>query len=465
MEEKYDSIIIGFGKGGKTLANNIANKGLKVALIEKNPKMYGGTCINVACIPTKSLENSAKIAKKHDLKSYEEKNRLYKEAISKKEELITALRKANFNKADSNKNITVITGAASFKNSNTIKILMEDTKEIKIIKGDKIFINTGTKPFIPSIEGIYDTKNVYTSETLMNLDKLPRELIIIGAGFIGQEFASIYSNFGSKVTLLNNGSEILVNEDRDDVEEILRIYEKKGISLVNGVKTKKLYNEGEKVVVEDNLGKIFKGDALLLATGRQANSKDLNLEKARVKTNERGFIKVLDDLQTTKDNIFALGDINGGMQFTYISLDDYRIVFDNLFGDKKRKVSDRKNIPTSTFIDPTFSRIGLTAKKAKEEGFDILVFKMPIVSIPRAKQIKQTEGFLKVIVNKRNEKILGASFLFDGSSELINIIKMAMDNDISYKYLRDNIYTHPTLIEGFNELFTNAFLIEDSILK
>lgn len=465
MEERYDGIIIGFGKGGKTLANSMANEGLKVALIEKSPKMYGGTCINVACIPTKSLENSAKIVKKHNLDSFGEKDRLYREAINKKEELITALRKANFNKANSNKNITVITGTASFENSNTIKIIMEDTKETKIIKGDKIFINTGTKPFIPNIEGVNHTKNVFTSETLMNLDKLPKELIIIGAGFIGQEFASIYSNFGSKVTLLNNNSEILVNEDRDDVEEILKIYEKKGISLVNEVKVKRVYNEGEKVVVEDALGKVFKGDALLLSTGRQANSKDLNLEKAGVQTNERGFIKVSDTLQTTKENIFALGDINGGMQFTYISLDDYRIVFDTLFGDKKRKVSDRKNISTSIFIDPTFSRVGLNAKKAKEEGFDILVFKMPTASIPRAKQIKQTDGFLKVIVDKKDEKILGASFLFEGSSELINIIKMAMDNGISYKYLRDNIYTHPTLIEGFNELFTKAFLVEDSTLK
>ncbi len=462
MEERFDGIIIGFGKGGKTLANNMANKGLKIALIEKSPKMYGGTCINVACIPTKSLENSAKIVKKHNLKSYEEKDKLYKEAINKKEELITALRKANFNKANSNKNITVITGTASFEDSNTIKILMEDTKETKIIKGDKIFINTGTKPLIPNIDGINNAKNVFTSETLMTLDKLPKELIILGAGFIGQEFASIYSNFGSKVTLLNNNSEILVNEDRDDVEEILTLYERKGISLVNKVKIKKVYNEGEKIILEDALGKVFKGDALLLATGRQANSKELNLEKAGVETDERGFIKVLDNLQTTKDNIFALGDINGGMQFTYISLDDYRIVYNNIFGEKKRKVSDRKNIPTSTFIDPTFSRIGLTAKKAKEEGFDVLVFKMPLASIPRAKQIKETEGFLKVIVDKRSEKILGASFLFEGSSELINIIKMAMDNNISYKYLRDNIYTHPTIVEGFNELFTEAFISTSS---
>lgn len=465
MEERYDGIIIGFGKGGKTLANNMANKGLKIALIEKNPKMYGGTCINVACIPTKSLENSAKIVKKHNLNSFEEKDRLYKKAINKKEELITALRKANFNKADSKENITVITGTASFEDSNTIKILMEDTKETKIIKGDKIFINTGTKPFIPNIEGVNDTKNIFTSETLMNLDKLPKELIIIGAGFIGQEFASIYSNFGSKVTLLNNSSEILVNEDRDDVEEILKIYHKKGISLINEVKIRKVYNEEAKVVVEDSLGNIYKGDALLLATGRQANSKDLNLEKAGVETDERGFIKVLDNLQTIKENIFALGDINGGMQFTYISLDDYRIVFDNIFGDKKRKLSDRKNIPKSTFIDPAFSRVGLNIKKAKEEGFDILVFKMPVAFIPRAKQIKQTEGFLKVIVDKKSEKILGGSFLFEGSSELINFIKMAMDNDISYKYLRDSIYTHPTLIEGFNELFTNAFLVEDITLQ
>lgn len=458
MEERFDGIIIGFGKGGKTLAANIAKIGLKVALIEKSPKMYGGTCINLACIPTKSLENSSNEIKKKSLETYEEKNKAYKEAIDKKENLITALRKANFDKANSNSNITIFTGEASFEDNNTIKIVMEDTKEVKVINGEKIFINTGTTPFIPNINGIDTANNVFTSETLMNLRKLPEELIIIGAGFIGQEFASIYSGFGSKVTLLNNLPQILVNEDKDDVAEILKLYERKGINLVNEANTNKIYNKGERVVVETEDGRKFEGDAVLLSTGRKANSENLNLDKAGVETNERGFIKVSDTLKTTADNIWALGDINGGLQFTYISLDDYRIVFDNLFGEKRRKVSDRKSIATSTFIDPSFSRIGLTVDKAKEEGYNVMVAKMPVSAIPRAKQIGETDGFLKVVINKDNEEIIGASFLCKDSSELINIIKMAMDNNISYKYLRDNIYTHPTLIEGFNELFTDAFM-------
>ncbi|MGG7098178.1 FAD-dependent oxidoreductase [Clostridium sardiniense] len=458
MEERFDGIIIGFGKGGKTLAANMANRGLKVALIEKSPKMYGGTCINLACIPTKSLENSSNEIKRQNFESYEDKNKAYREAIDKKEVLITALRKANFNKAHSNENITVFTGVASFEDNRTVKVVMEDTKEVKVLKGDKIFINTGTLPFIPNIEGVNSAKNVFTSETLMNLRELPKELIIIGAGFIGQEFASIYSGFGSKVTLLNNLPQILMNEDKDDVEEILKLYEKKGIDLINEVNTKKVYNKGERVVVETEDGRTFEGDALLLSTGRKANIEGLNLEKAGVETNERGFIKVSDTLKTTADDIWALGDINGGLQFTYISLDDFRIVFDNLFGEKKRKISDRRNIATSTFIDPTFSRVGLTVEKAKEEGYDVMVAKMPVNAIPRAKQIGETDGFLKVVINKDNDKILGASFLCVDSSELINIIKMAMDNNISYKYLRDNIYTHPTIIEGFNELFTGAYM-------
>lgn len=458
MEERFDGIIIGFGKGGKTLAANIAKIGLKVALIEKSPKMYGGTCINLACIPTKSLENSSNEIKKKSLETYEEKNKAYKEAIDKKENLITALRKANFDKANSNSNITIFTGEASFEDNNTIKIVMEDTKEVKVINGEKIFINTGTTPFIPNINGIDTANNVFTSETLMNLRKLPEELIIIGAGFIGQEFASIYSGFGSKVTLLNNLPQILVNEDKDDVAEILKLYDRKGINLVNEANTNKIYNKGERVVVETEDGRKFEGDAVLLSTGRKANSENLNLDKAGVETNERGFIKVSDTLKTTADNIWALGDINGGLQFTYISLDDYRIVFDNLFGEKRRKVSDRKSIATSTFIDPSFSRIGLTVDKAKEEGYNVMVAKMAVSAIPRAKQIGETDGFLKVVINKDNEEIIGASFLCKDSSELINIIKMAMDNNISYKYLRDNIYTHPTLIEGFNELFTDAFM-------
>lgn len=458
MKERFDGIIIGFGKGGKTLATNMANRGLKVALIEKSPKMYGGTCINLACIPTKSLENSSNRIKKENLEGYEEKNKAYRDAIDKKDVLVAALRKANFNKADSNGNITVFTGVASFEDDKTVKVVMEDTKEVKVLKGDKIFINTGTLPFIPNIEGANSAKNVYTSETLIDLRELPKELLIIGAGFIGQEFAAIYSGFGSKVTLLNNMPQILMNEDKDDVEEILKLYEKKGINLINEVNTKKIYNNGDRVVIETEDGRTFEGDALLLSTGRKANSEGLNLEKAGVEINESGFIKVSDTLKTTADNIWALGDINGGPQFTYISLDDFRIVFDNLFGEKKRKVSDRKNVATSIFIDPTFSRIGLTVDKAKKEGYNISVAKMPVSAIPRARQIDEPDGFLKVVINKENERILGASFLCKDSSELINIIKMAMDNDISYKYLRDNIYPHPTIIEGFNELFTGAFM-------
>lgn len=282
MEERFDGIIIGFGKGGKTLAANIAKIGLKVALIEKSPKMYGGTCINLACIPTKSLENSSNEIKKKSLETYEEKNKAYKEAIDKKENLITALRKANFDKANSNSNITIFTGEASFEDNNTIKIVMEDTKEVKVINGEKIFINTGTTPFIPNINGIDTANNVFTSETLMNLRKLPEELIIIGAGFIGQEFASIYSGFGSKVTLLNNLPQILVNEDKDDVAEILKLYERKGINLVNEANTNKIYNKGERVVVETEDGRKFEGDAVLLSTGRKANSENLNLDKAGV---------------------------------------------------------------------------------------------------------------------------------------------------------------------------------------
>ncbi|GAB6170375.1 FAD-dependent oxidoreductase [Clostridium carnis] len=460
MEQKFDSIIIGFGKGGKTLAGFMANKGLKVALIEKSSLRYGGTCINVACIPTKSLENSSSQIKKRNLNSYSELDLEYKNAIAKKDKLTTALRKANFDKLNSNENITIFTGEASFEDKNTVKIIMEDSKEVKVINGDKIFINTGTVPFIPSIDGIKETKNIYTSETLMDLTVLPKKLVIVGAGFIGQEFASIYSGFGSKVTLLNNNKDILVGEDDDDVEEIVKLYNTKEIEIVNNVNINKFYNKGDKVVIETSENLKFEADAVLLSTGRMPNTSNLNLEAANVKVNNRGFIEVSDTLKTSVDNIWALGDVNGGMQFTYISLDDYRIIIDNLYNEKKRKVSDRKNIPTSIFIDPTFSRIGLNVAKAKKEGYNIIVAKMPVAAIPRAKQIGATDGFIKVIIDKETDKIIGASILSEGSSELINLIKVAMDMGADYRYLRDNIYTHPTMTEALNELFTPAFMKE-----
>ncbi len=462
MINKFDSIIIGFGKGGKTLAVDLANRGEKVALIEKSDEMYGGTCINKACIPTKKLENEASIIRRSNLNDFLQKQIKYIKAIEDKDILIKKLRIANYNKLNNNINITIFKGIGSFVDNKKIEVkTMND--EVLLLEGEKIFINTGSKPFIPNIKGIENNKRIYDNESLMNLKELPKKLIIIGAGFIGLEFAGIYSSFGSEVTVLNNHQEILPKEDKDDSEEIIKILKKRNVKIIDNVEIKEVKDE-------DGLAKLLYSkngeereicsDIILVATGRGANTEGLNLEKVAIEVDSKGFIKVNERLETSVKNIWALGDINGGPQFTYISLDDYRIVINNLYGDKTRKTTDRKNVPSAMFLDPAFSRVGLNVKEAKAKGYDILVAKMPTEAIPRAKQLGKTDGFIKIIIDKESEKILGTTMICEESSEIIHLIQLAIDLGVKYTYLRDRTYAHPTMTEALNEILSPAMIKE-----
>ncbi|MCC0762857.1 MULTISPECIES: dihydrolipoyl dehydrogenase family protein [unclassified Clostridioides] len=459
MKKTFDAIIIGFGKGGKTLAGDLANRGLKVALVEKSNKMYGGTCINVACIPTKSLENSANNVK--NINSWNDAQIEYAKAIEKKETLVTKLREANYNKLNSNDNVTIFTGMATFIDENTVEVKTEN--EVYELVSEKIFINTGSKSFIPNIKGIENNKIVYNSESLMNLRTLPKKMTIIGAGFIGLEFAGIYSSFGTEVTILNSNNGILPNEDIEDSEEIIKLLEKRNVKIINNAKVKEIKEVSNLATVEYDINSELKeitSDIILVATGRKANTEGLGLENAGIELNERGFIKVSDNLKTNKKHIWAIGDINGGPQFTYISLDDYRIIINQLFGNKTRTTSNRKNIPNAIFISPAFSRVGLNVKQAKEKGYDVLVAKMPVEAIPRAKQIGKTDGFIKIVIDKNSNRILGASMICEDSSEIIHLIQLAIDLEVEYTYLRDRVYAHPTMTEALNDVLSPNMIKE-----
>lgn len=462
MINKFNTIIIGFGKGGKTLAGDLANRGEKVALIEKSSQMYGGTCINQACIPTKVLENQASKIRIENLSDFNEKELKYEESINKKESLITKLRTANYNKLNSNENITIFTGEGSFINESKIEVKTEDGETI-VLEGEKIFINTGSRPNVPNIKGIDNPNIVYTNETLMKLKKLPRKMIIIGAGYIGLEFAGIYGSFGSEVTVLNTHESILPREDKDDADEVVKILEKRNVNFLNNVsivEVKEENNKAKLLYMENGEEKELESDIILIATGRKANVEGLKLENTNIELDKRGFIKVNEVLQTTSKNIWALGDVNGGPQFTYISLDDYRIIINHLFGDKTRKTTDRKNIPNALFLDPAFSRVGLNIKEAKSQGYNVLVAKMATEAIPRAKQIGKTDGFIKIIIDKDSEKILGATMICEESSEMIHLIQLAIDMGLKYTYLRDRIYAHPTMTEALNEVLSPSMIKE-----
>ena len=453
---KYDAIIIGFGKGGKTLAGFLGDKGFKVAIIEKSNKMYGGTCINIGCIPTKSLVHSSKIIKEKSFETFEEMEKAYRDAVNKKRELVSLLRNKNFAMLDNKDTVDVYTGTASFVSNNEVKV---DTKDEEItLFGEKIFINTGAETVIPNIDGINETKNIYTSTSIMELDKLPKELVIVGGGYIGLEFASTYSAFGSKVTVLEGYSRLMPREDSDVAEEVKTVLEKKGIEFKLSSKVESFKNNGDKVLIsyydeENKKSNVIEGDAVLLATGRKPNTEGLNLEAAGVELTERGAVKVNSKLRTNVENIWAIGDVKGGLQFTYISLDDFRIIKDDLFGDGKRSLEDRANIPYSVFIDPVFSRVGLSEEEAIKAGYEIKVAKLQAAGIPRARVIDEIDGFMKAVVDAKTNKILGCTLFCAESSEIINIVDMAIKTGQDYTYLRDNIFTHPTMSEALNDLF------------
>ena len=453
----FDVIIIGFGKGGKTLAAEFAKRGQKVAIIERSDKMYGGTCINIGCIPTKTLVHQAKMASALKDATFEERSEFYRNAVSVKESVTSALRDKNYHNLADNPNVTVYTGIGSFVSADVVAVRTA-TEEIRLTS-KQIIINTGAETVIPPIEGVAGNPFVYTSTSIMELADLPRRLVIIGGGYIGLEFASMYASFGSQVTVLESYPELIAREDRDIAASVKETLEKKGIVFRMNAKVQSVNRVEDKAIVtfadsQTNEVFVLEADAVLLATGRRPNTKDLNLEVAGVEVDVRGAIIVDEYLKTTNPNIRAVGDVKGGLQFTYISLDDYRNVREDLFGDKERRTGDRNPVSYSVFIDPPLSRIGLNEEEARRQNRDIIVKKLPVMAIPRAKTLGETDGLLKAIIDKNTGKILGCVLFAPDSGEVINTVAVAMKTGQDYTFLRDFIFTHPSMSEALNDLFS-----------
>ena len=454
--EHYEAIIIGFGKGGKLLAADLGKRGKKVALIERSAAMYGGTCINIACIPTKALIHMAKVAEYSQPDTFEEKAEAYRKAIAKKNEITAALRKKNFDTLNDMPDVDVITGVASFISPKEIEVTTETDK--MTLSGDQIFIDTGAQPVIPPIRGIRESQRVYTSTTLMETDILPERLVIIGGGYIGLEFASMFAEFGSKVIVLETSSGIAGREDDDVAESVRKVLESKGIELRFNARVEEIQDTDEETIVHyrDNSAQEFHdvfADAVLVATGRKPATESLNPGAAGIATDERGAILVDERLKTTAPDVWAMGDVKGGAQFTYVSLDDFRIIRDQLFGDKKRDINDRDPLPYAVFIDPPLAHIGITEEEALRKGYSFKVSRLPATSVVRSRTLQQTDGMLKAIINSHSGKIMGCTLFCTDAPELINMVAMAMKTGQTSTFLRDFIFTHPSMSEGLNQLF------------
>ncbi|EPJ3505103.1 reactive chlorine resistance oxidoreductase RclA, partial [Citrobacter freundii] len=393
---QYQAIVIGFGKAGKTLAATLAKTGWRVAIIEQSNTMYGGTCINIGCIPTKTLVHDAEL--QHDFAA----------AMQRKTSVVSFLRDKNFHNLADLENVDVIEGRAEFIDNHTVRVV-QPTGEVEL-SGEKIFINTGAQSTIPNVEGLTTTPGVFDSTGLLNLTQRPERLGILGGGYIGVEFASMFANFGSKVTIYEAAPQFLPREDRDIADTIANILRDQGVELILNANVQSVSSHDSAVQLHMPEG-TQTVDVLLVASGRKPATENLQLQNAGVDVNDRGAVIVNKYLRTSADNIWAMGDVTGGLQFTYISLDDFRIVRDNLLGEGVRNTGDRQNVPYSVFMTPPLSRVGMTEEQARASGAAVQVVTLPVTAIPRARVMNDTRGVLKAVVDSETKQILGVSLL------------------------------------------------------
>ncbi|MCV7412883.1 pyridine nucleotide-disulfide oxidoreductase [Mycobacterium florentinum] len=449
---EVDLAVIGFGKGGKTLAAALGKRGWRVVMIEQSPLMYGGTCINIGCVPTKSM-----VFRSEYLDAATTHPDRYREAVAATAHLTASLRDINYATLDRIDTVTVLTGHASFKDSHALSVKTVDGQAITIT-AQWIVVGTGSRPVLPPVPGLADAPGVYTSTDLLSTAELPGRLTVLGGGYVGVEFAAMYAAYGSRVALLDRGPRVLGRED-DDVADCARdILVGRGIDVVTSAAVTAVSGNGDGgSTVSYRVGGVahdLDTDAILVALGREPVTDGLDLDAAGVETTDRGAIVVDDHLRSSQPHIFAVGDVNGGPQFTYISLDDYRVVLSQLAGDGTRSTATRAAVPYALFMTPPLARVGLTEKAARE-AHDVKVATMRVAdmaTMPRARIVDEDAGLMKVVVDAGSDTILGAALLSYDSHEVINTVALAMRHGITASELRDSIYTHPSMTEGFNSL-------------
>jgi pyruvate/2-oxoglutarate dehydrogenase complex dihydrolipoamide dehydrogenase (E3) component len=443
--QRYDAIIIGSGQAGTPLASRFASEGKKVAFIEK--EHIGGTCLNEGCTPTKAYVASARrmfeaLNGEHLGISIPEGARADLSFIKKRKDgLVKNSVDWLTNSLESNENITVFWGAASFKSPKTVIVNGEE------IEGESIFINVGARARVP---GGFEEAEYLTNKTILQLDEIPEHLIVAGGSYVGLEFGQIFKRFGSKVTIVEMKDRIISREDEDVSDAISEILEGEGIrfrmkaTCLSG-KSNKSGSVTIKVDCEVGSPEIT-GSHLLLAVGRVPNTDTLNLEAAGIDADNRGYIQVNEYLETNVPGIYALGECNGRGAFTHTSYNDYEIVAENLFEGMDRKVSDRI-LTYALFVDPPLGRAGMTLSQARESGRNIRVGERKMKDIGRAREKGETAGFMRVIVDEDTERILGASVLGSGGDEIISSILNIMYADVPYTVIRDSVPPHPSISE------------------
>jgi len=452
MVEQFEYVFLGGGKGGKTLAMELAKSGKRVAVVEEG--MIGGSCINVACIPSKALIQTARIM--HAVQSAD----ILKGAVHDAKVDMTQVHRrvravvdgmVDINaKAFEASGFDLVLGTGRFVAPRRIQVAMNDGRE-RVVEGTHVFINTGTYAAIPDIPGLRDATPM-THVDALELDSLPEHLIVIGGGYIGLEMAQAFRRLGSNVTVVQEAPRVAMREDSDVTDAMESILAGEGIDIRVSVKPLQVSGRsGQSVTVELSDGTRLTGTHLLVATGRVPRTAGIGLDVAGVALDERGFIKVDERLATSAPNTWAIGEVAGTPMFTHASFDDYRVLKSQLAGGNLT-TRDRV-IPYAMFIEPELARVGINESEAQRQGIAVRVAKLPMAAVPRARTTGDMHGFMKAIVDTGSDRILGFTMLGSNAGEVVATVQMAMLGNLPYTAIRDAILSHPTIAEGLNLLF------------
>lgn len=451
----YDLIVIGGGKGGKTLAVAEAKAGRRVALIEKG--MIGGSCINVACIPTKTLVQSAKVA---ELARRAERFgiRLAFDGVEfgsvrqRKDSVVSDMIGRNRRLFDAS-GMDFVLGTARFDGLKRIEVATAEGV-IRWMTADTIVVNTGTRPAVPEIPGL-DSVRPLDSASIQNLDRLPEHLVILGGGVIGCEFAQLFRRLGSRVTVIDRNARFLPREEPEIGAAALGVFQDEGIEVrLGGAFEAVAGRSGDSVEISIRTAsgeETIAGTHLLTALGRVPNTGELNASATGLELDERGYVRVDEFLRTSVPGIWAIGDVTGGPQFTHASLDDYRIVAANLRGESRS--TRNRLMPYTIFIDPELGRVGMTEAQARKAGHAVRVATLPVAAVPRAVTMGETHGLLKAVVDGPTDAILGFSGFCASGGEVMAVVQMAMQGGLTASQVRDTVFSHPTMAEALGDLF------------
>jgi pyruvate/2-oxoglutarate dehydrogenase complex dihydrolipoamide dehydrogenase (E3) component len=454
--EEYDLVVLGSGEGGKYLAWTLARQGKKVAVIER--RWVGGSCPNIACLPSKNIIHSAKVAsyffRSDEFGIFKDNTRIDMSVVrERKRKMVTGLVDMHLD-IYKKSGAELVMGTGSFIAPKTIVVILPDGKT-RTFHGQNVVINTGSRATLDAIPGMYNASPLTHIEAL-ELDYVPQHVLVMGGGYVGLELAQALRRFGSGITIIDRNSRLAHREDPDISEALHQLCRDEGIEVVTDAHITRVEGKsGEHVRLQgthDGAAISLEGTHLLVASGRSPNTGNIGVELAGVELTERGHVKVNDRLETTAPGVWAIGDCAGSPHFTHISFDDFRIVRDNIAGGNH--VTTDRQVPFCLFTDPEFARIGLSETEAKEQGIAYRLAKIPMTAVLRTRTLSETRGFMKALVDTKSDRILGFTVFGVEAGEIMGSVQIAMLAGLPYTALRDAVLTHPTMLEGLVSLFS-----------